>query len=243
MTETVLLCTPSHLPLLRLSLPRLLEVGVVPTVYCCGIEVSCEVVAMGACSVVLPDDDGGLFGTPEFSRFIATKFDVLLDALQRDDVLFLDADVMVERNPIDDLDTDCDIFAQSDGRPDVDGDIVCTGCWWMRSCPEVLSFLAAARARQLAVSRERFYCDEAAVFDELHEPHSLRVKYAPRDLWQNAARWLASDRSGSPTLIHWNGAGRYSVAEKLAAISPSLGGSPRVSSLISVAEPPSISID
>jgi hypothetical protein len=225
MTQTVMLCSESHLPLLRLSVPRLLDAGIVPTVYACGVVVAREAGLMGARVLRILDDEGGPFGSPEFYRFVARKFDVLLDAIEDGDVFFVDTDVMVESNPLPAIDTDCDVFAQSDGRPDVEGDAVCTGCWWLRSCSEVINMLRDARDRLLGGMAP---CDQSAVWQGLAEPHSLRIKYAPRDQWQNAARWLASDKSIAPQLIHWNGAGRYSVAEKLAAISAdkSPAGSP-----------------
>jgi hypothetical protein len=228
MTTTIMLCTTSFLPLLRLSLPRLLAVGITPVVYSCSEDVAAEVERLGGIPRLFPrDDGGGDYGTPAFAAFVSAKFDAITDALLRfGPCLFLDTDVMVDQNPLATIDEACDIFAQNDtfGEIAFRGDIVCTGCWWLSDSHAVLDFLSAARARQVRESAERFCCDEMAVFDELRDWPELKVGFAQLDQWQNASRWLASGKTTAPQLIHWNGPGRYTVADKLAALTPA--GSP-----------------
>lgn len=227
MTTTIMLCTASHLPLLRLSLPRLVGAGIVPVVYACSEAVADEADKLGGTVLLFPREDGGNFGTTEFAAFVSAKFDAIADALRRfGPCLFLDTDVMVDEDPLPTIDESFDFFAQNDTAEAIAfrGDIVCTGCWWLKDSPEVLGLLNAAKARQLRESASRFYCDEAAVHDELRDWPSLKVGFAPLDKWQNATRWLASDKSVAPQLIHWNGPGRYAVADKLSAMTPA--GSP-----------------
>jgi hypothetical protein len=195
----------------------MLAAGAIPAVHCCGDDTDIEVKELGAKTRKLPYAKGGHYGTPEFLDFIGRKFDVILEELERDDVLFLDTDVLMFGNPLDTIDTDCDIFAQDDWALNTSprGPQICTGCWWIRSCDETKALLRAAQTH-MAEKRgtTEYWCDESAI-NHLVGSSSVRVKFADRDAWQNGTRWEDSDKTGCPQLLHANGVGRFTVEDKL----------------------------
>ena len=218
-TNTVMLCSPHSMPVLRVSLPVLISHGVKPIVYSCGAAVADEVEQMGAYAVRLPEADGGDYGSEGFSPFIGRKFDAILAELVGANVLFLDADVLAFSDPTQDIDEDCDIFAQDDWAEPIAsrGPQICTGCWWIRSCPENRTFLA--KSKKLTERPPEFgcWCDEAVV-NLLARDTSLRVKFADRNVWQNGMRWNCAGRTGSPHLLHLNGTGHFTTEDKLSAM-------------------------
>lgn len=213
---TALLCTSSCLPLLRLSLPLVVSAGLSPVVYSCGTLVQDESRALGATTVLLSDACGGTYGSPAFSGFVSTKFDVLLDVLRSDDVFFLDLDVLVLADPRPRIrKSAADIVAQDDWSEPVAfrGPQVCSGCLYLRSSTAVVDLLLRAKS---ILASGRCACDETALNCAL-AGSPVSVDYVDRSAWQTGPRWHASDKTGRPDVLHFNGP-NYPTVERKAEV-------------------------